>query len=213
MAKISQLPLVTDPDGSETFVVLKDGMAQRVPGAALIGAAGEVSLEQVQAAASAAQTSAQAAQASARSAAQDASDARGEAQAATQKADATAAALDALVLPAPSPYVIGFAFITALAPSEVFGFHVAGAAFAWPADFAGAFVHAVVDLPGAALVLTLKVDKVPVARFTLSPDGTLTASSQPAISVGRGALVTLEGPATPDASAAQIGLTLIGTRT
>jgi hypothetical protein len=71
----------------------------------------------------------------------------------------------------------------------------------------------VVDLPGAALVLTLKVDKVPVARFTLSPDGTLTASSQPAISVGRGALVTLEGPATPDASAAQIGLTLIGTRT
>jgi hypothetical protein len=78
MAKISQLPLVTEPDGSETFVVLKDGMAQRVPGAALIGAAGEVSLEQVQAAASAAQTSAQAAQASAQSAAQDASDARGE---------------------------------------------------------------------------------------------------------------------------------------
>jgi hypothetical protein len=71
MAKISQLPLVTEPDGSETFVVLKDGMAQRVPGAALIGAAGEVSLEQ--AAASAAQTSAQAALA--RSAAQDASDA------------------------------------------------------------------------------------------------------------------------------------------
>jgi hypothetical protein len=34
MAKISQLPLVTDPDGTETFVVLKDGMAQRVPGAA-----------------------------------------------------------------------------------------------------------------------------------------------------------------------------------
>jgi hypothetical protein len=32
-------------------VVLKDGMAQRVPGAALIGAAGDVSLEQVQAAA------------------------------------------------------------------------------------------------------------------------------------------------------------------
>jgi hypothetical protein len=52
MAKISQLPLVTDPDGTETFVVLKDGMAQRVPGAALIGAAGDVSLEQVQAAAS-----------------------------------------------------------------------------------------------------------------------------------------------------------------
>jgi hypothetical protein len=51
MAKISQLPLVTDPDGTETFVVLKDGMAQRVPGAALIGAAGDVSLEQVQAAA------------------------------------------------------------------------------------------------------------------------------------------------------------------
>jgi hypothetical protein len=109
--------------------------------------------------------------------------------------------------------VIGFAFITALAPSEVFGFHVAGAAFTWPADFAGAFVHAVVDLPGAALVLTLKVDKVPVARFTLSPDGTITASSQAAISVGRGALITLEGPATPDAGAAQIGLTLIGTRT
>jgi F0F1-type ATP synthase epsilon subunit len=103
MAKISQLPLVTEPDGSETFVVLKDGMAQRVPGAALIGAAGEVSLEQVQAAASAAQTSAQAAQASARSAAQDASDAQAQAQAATQKADATAAALDALVLPAPAP--------------------------------------------------------------------------------------------------------------
>jgi hypothetical protein len=92
MAKISQLPLVTEPDGSETFVVLKDGMAQRVPGAALIGAAGEVSLEQVQAAASAAQTSAQAAQASAQSAAQDASDAQAQAQAATQKADATAAA-------------------------------------------------------------------------------------------------------------------------
>jgi hypothetical protein len=187
-------------------------MAQRVPGAALIGAAGEVSLEQVQAAASAAQTSAQAAQASAQSAAQDASDARGEAQAATQKADATAAALDALVLPSPSPYVIGFAFITALAPSEVFGFHVAGAAFTWPADFAGAFVHAVVDLPGAALVLTLKVDKVPVAASP-SPDGTITASSQAAISVGRGALITLEGPATPDTGAAQIGLTLIGTRT
>jgi hypothetical protein len=58
---------------------------------------------------------------------------------------------------------------------------VAGAAFTWPADFAGAFVHAVVDLPGAALVLTLKVDKVPVATFTLSPDGTITASSQAAI--------------------------------
>jgi hypothetical protein len=30
MAKISQLPLVTtEPDGSETFVVLKDGMAQQ----------------------------------------------------------------------------------------------------------------------------------------------------------------------------------------
>jgi hypothetical protein len=213
MAKISQLPLVTEPDGSETFVVLKDGMAQRVPGAALIGAAGEVSLEQVQAAASAAQASAQAAQASAQSAAQDASDAQAQAQAATQKADATAAALDALVLPAPSPYVIGFAFITALAPSEVFGFHVAGAAFTWPADFAGAFVHAVVDLPGAALVLTLKVDKVPVATFTLSPDGTITASSQAAIPVARGALITLEGPATPDTGAAQIGLTLIGTRT
>jgi hypothetical protein len=38
------------------------------------------------------------------------------------------------------------------------------------------------SISGAALVLTLKVDKVPVARFTLSPDGTITASSQAAIS-------------------------------
>jgi hypothetical protein len=30
------------------------------------------------------------------------------------------------------------------------------------------FVHAVVDLPGAALVLTLKVSKVPVATFTVA---------------------------------------------
>jgi hypothetical protein len=70
MAKISQLPLVTDPDGTETFVVLKDGMAQRVPGAALIGAAGDVSLEQVQAAAAQAAANAQEAQGAAQSAAQ-----------------------------------------------------------------------------------------------------------------------------------------------
>jgi hypothetical protein len=140
MAKISQLPLVTDPDGTETFVVLKDGMAQRVPGAALIGAAGDVSLEQVQAAAAQAAANAQEAQGAAQSAAQAASAAQTLADAASTKADAP---LAALVLPAPSPYVIGFAFIAPLAASEVFGFHVAGAAFTWPANFAGAFVHAV----------------------------------------------------------------------
>jgi hypothetical protein len=213
MAKISQLPLVTDPDGTETFVVLKDGMAQRVPGAALIGAAGDVSLEQVQAAASAGAANAQEAQGAAQSAAQAASAAQTLADAASTKADATAAALAALVLPAPSPYVIGFAFIAPLAASEVFGFHVAGAAFTWPANFAGAFVHAVGVPPGAALVLALKVDGASVASFTIAPDGTITASNQGAISVAKGALITLEGPAAPDANAAKTGLTLIGTRT
>jgi hypothetical protein len=80
------------------------------------------------------------------------------------------------VLPAPSPYVIGFAFIAPLAASEVFGFHVAGAAFTWPANFAGAFVHAVGVPPGAALVLALKVDG-PVSPASPSP---LTAPSPPA---------------------------------
>jgi nucleoid-associated protein YgaU len=213
MAKISQLPLVTDPDGTETFVVLKDGMAQRVPGAALIGAAGDVSLEQVQAAAAQAAANAQEAQGAAQSAAQAASAAQTLADAASTKADATAAALAALVLPAPSPYVIGFAFIAPLAASEVFGFHVAGAAFTWPANFAGAFVHAVGVPPGAALVLALKVDGASVASFTIAPDGTITASNQGAIPVAKGALITLEGPAAPDANAAKTGLTLIGTRT
>jgi hypothetical protein len=101
MAKISQLPLVTNPDGTETFVVLKDGMAQRVPGAALIGAAGDVSLEQVQAAAAQA-ANAQEAQGAAQSAAQAASAAQTLADAASTKADATAAALAALVLPRPA---------------------------------------------------------------------------------------------------------------
>jgi hypothetical protein len=117
------------------------------------------------------------------------------------------------VLPAPSPYVIGFAFIAPLAASEVFGFHVAGAAFTWPANFAGAFVHAVGVPPGAALVLALKVDGASVASFTIAPDGTIAASNQGAIPVAKGALITLEGPAAPDANAAKTGLTLIGTRT
>jgi hypothetical protein len=106
MAKISQLPLVTEPDGSETFVVLKDGMAQRVPGAALIGAAGEVSLEQVLTVGS-------------------------DADIATTKVGALVgsgnpSSNDRISLPRlpgrsccrPSPYVIGFAFITALAFSK-----------------------------------------------------------------------------------------------
>jgi hypothetical protein len=109
--------------------------------------------------------------------------------------------------------VIGFAFIAPLAASEVFGFHVAGAAFTWPANFAGAFVHAVGVPPGAALVLALKVDGASVASFTIAPDGTITASNQGAIPVAKGALITLEGPADPDANAAKTGLTLIGTRT
>jgi hypothetical protein len=54
---------------------------------------------------------------------------------------------------------------------------------------------------------------VPGGQLHHRPDGTITASSQAAIPVARGALITLEGPATPDTGAAQIGLTLIGTRT
>jgi F0F1-type ATP synthase epsilon subunit len=102
MAKISQLPLVTDPDGTETFVVLKDGMAQRVPGAALIGAAGDVSLEQVQAAAAQAAANAQEAQGAAQSAAQAASAAQTLADAASTKADATAAAWPRSCCPRPA---------------------------------------------------------------------------------------------------------------
>jgi hypothetical protein len=103
MAKISQLPLVTEPDGTETFVVLKDGMAQRVPGAALIGAAGDVSLEQVQAAASAAQPARRRRKAQPRAPRRTPATAQTLADAASTKADATAAALAALVLPAPAP--------------------------------------------------------------------------------------------------------------
>jgi hypothetical protein len=174
MAKISQLPLVTEPDGSETFVVLKDGMAQRVPGAALIGAAGEVSLEQVQAAASAAQTSAQGASLGPkRRARRQRRSRRGgrhaEGRCHRRRPRCARAAK-------PQPLRDRLCLHHRAGPFEVFGFHVAGAAFTWPADFAGAFVHAVVDLPGAALVLTLKVDKVPVASFTCRP----TAPSPPA---------------------------------
>jgi hypothetical protein len=213
MAKISQLPLVTEPDGSETFVVLKDGMAQRVPGAALIGAAGEVSLEQVQAAASAAQTSAQAAQASAQSAAQDASDAQAQAQAATQKADATAAALDALVLPSAQPL-----------RDRLCLHHRAGPFRSLRLPCGGRGLHMACRLcrglrPCRGRSARRGAGAHPQGRqgagghLHLSPDGTITASSQAAIPVARGALITLEGPATPDTGAAQIGLTLIGTRT
>jgi hypothetical protein len=116
------------------------------------------------------------------------------------------------VLPAPSPYVIGFAFIAPLAASEVFGFHVAGAAFTWPANFAGAFVHAV----GAArrgAGPRAQGRRGQCRQLHHRPDGTITASNQGAIPVAKGALITLEGPAAPDANAAKTGLTLIGTRT
>jgi len=48
MAKISDLPLVAEPDGSETAVVLKDGVAQRAPFDTLVSAAAAAILAAMQ---------------------------------------------------------------------------------------------------------------------------------------------------------------------
>jgi hypothetical protein len=55
MAKISDLPEVADPDGSETALVLAKGVAQRVPIRPLVEAAVQPISERASAAAEAAE--------------------------------------------------------------------------------------------------------------------------------------------------------------
>jgi hypothetical protein len=107
---------------------------------------------------------------------------------------------------------IGFFFTTAPTSSEVLLLNVATDAFILPANLAGARVSVGTN-PAATFALDVRKNGSTVGTISISTGGvaTLTTSGGSAVSFAAGDVLSVLGPASVDASIANVAVTLRGT--
>lgn len=115
---------------------------------------------------------------------------------------------------ASQPYILPFFFTTALGDGETLLIHVAGAVFVIPANFANALESYVGSNPTSAFTLDIQRNGATIGSIEVGTDGDVTATtvSGTAKAVAAGDLITVIGPATADATAANMAFTILGVR-
>lgn len=114
--------------------------------------------------------------------------------------------------PGSTAYALGLSIVGKPTASEVLIVHAIAENLAFPANFSGSRGSCGIN-PTASFVLTLKKNGTTIGTITISTTGTFTFStSGTAVSLVPGDVLTLHAPATADATADQIAVTFLGTR-
>lgn len=111
-------------------------------------------------------------------------------------------------------YILPAFFTTTPTAGEVLMIHVAGASFTIPADFAGALQSYVGTNPTATFDLTVKQNGTTIGTISVATSGAVTATTDggTAKAIAAGDRLTIEAPASADATAANMAFTIIGVR-
>lgn len=112
------------------------------------------------------------------------------------------------------PYDLGFEFDTTPTADEVVGKKLVSRNLELPANLVGSVGNAGTN-PSASFVLSLKDDGVEIATITISTGGVFTFATTSGTfkAVDSGSLLTLEAPSTPDASVADVVMTILASVT
>lgn len=112
------------------------------------------------------------------------------------------------------PYDLEFEFDTTPLADEVVGKKIISRDLELPANLTGS-LGSVGTNPAASFVLSLKDDGVEIATITISTGGVFTFATTSGTfkAVSSGSLLTLEAPSTPDASVADVVLTVLASVT
>jgi hypothetical protein len=110
------------------------------------------------------------------------------------------------------PYDIAVYIEGTTTASEVLLFFVATRAFTWPASLTGSYAKASVAAT-ASTTFTILRNGSSVGSFAFAAGGTTaTFSFSSAITFALGDTIEITGPATPDTTLANIGITFAGTQ-
>lgn len=111
-------------------------------------------------------------------------------------------------------YIFGFFFTTTPTSSEVLLHHVAGAAFNFAGNLSGDLQSYVGTNPTSSFDLDVQKNGATIATITVDTGGAVSATtpSGAAQAVAKGDRITVVGPATADATAANMAFTFTGAR-
>jgi hypothetical protein len=114
--------------------------------------------------------------------------------------------------PPPAPYDVRLGFTATPTAGQVIDTIMVVRDINFPADFSGS-LGTIGTLPTANMILTLKADGVAVGTTTIDTAGVFTFATTGGTTqtIATGAILTLEAPATADATAANAAFTLMGT--
>lgn len=115
--------------------------------------------------------------------------------------------------PVSTPYRIGFFFTTAPTASEVLALHVVTDDFTFPANFASPNSRGSVGTnPASSFALDVQKNGSTIGTITISTGGAFTfaTASGTSKSIAAGDVIKIVGPGTPDASIANVAITLAG---
>ncbi len=110
------------------------------------------------------------------------------------------------------PYWVPFFFTTTPVGDEILLIHTFGEEIDFLNDFAGS-VGDVGTNPTASFVLTISIDGSDIGTITIATGGGITfVTTGGALTVTTGQVMRVRGPTTPDATVANVSLTLKGAR-